>query len=155
MFGKVQEVPQTETTPFWQRSPSGAAKMYAYWMTVNCAPWNASGCRFMRRNRRTCLDGRGWCISIFLRLRRSIRSAWHPDFCNNWFGRHGVCKHMCIVPIAGYLRTAAERFRIPRLFLQPRVHSARDMHAGFHSRDKSPSRWRVGWRILRGEYVVG
>ncbi len=35
MFGKVQEVPQTETTPFWPRSPYGAAKMYAYWVTVN------------------------------------------------------------------------------------------------------------------------
>ena len=35
MFGKVQEVPQTETTPFWPRSPYGAAKMYAYWITVN------------------------------------------------------------------------------------------------------------------------
>ncbi len=35
MFGKVQAVPQTETTPFWPRSPYGAAKMYAYWMTVN------------------------------------------------------------------------------------------------------------------------
>ena len=35
MFGKVQEVPQTENTPFYPRSPYGAAKMYAYWMTVN------------------------------------------------------------------------------------------------------------------------
>ena len=35
MFGKVQEVPQTETTPFWPRSPYGCAKMYAYWLTVN------------------------------------------------------------------------------------------------------------------------
>ncbi len=35
MFGKVQEVPQTETTPFWPRSPYGAAKVYAYWITVN------------------------------------------------------------------------------------------------------------------------
>ena len=35
MFGKVQAVPQTETTPFWPRSPYGAAKMYAYWVTVN------------------------------------------------------------------------------------------------------------------------
>jgi len=35
MFGKVQEVPQKETTPFWPRSPYGAAKMYAYWVTVN------------------------------------------------------------------------------------------------------------------------
>jgi len=35
MFGKVQAVPQTETTPFWPRSPYGVAKMYAYWATVN------------------------------------------------------------------------------------------------------------------------
>lgn len=35
MFGKVQEVPQTETTPFWPRSPYGCAKVYAYWLTVN------------------------------------------------------------------------------------------------------------------------
>jgi GDPmannose 4,6-dehydratase len=35
MFGKVQEVPQTETTPFWPRSPYGCAKMYAHWLAVN------------------------------------------------------------------------------------------------------------------------
>src|ERR1700729_2704287 len=35
MFGKVQEVPQTETTPFWPRSPYGVAKLFAYWATVN------------------------------------------------------------------------------------------------------------------------
>ena len=35
MFGDVQEIPQTEKTPFWPRSPYGAAKMYAHWMVVN------------------------------------------------------------------------------------------------------------------------
>jgi GDPmannose 4,6-dehydratase len=35
MYGKVQQIPQTETTPFYPRSPYGAAKVYAYWMTVN------------------------------------------------------------------------------------------------------------------------
>src|SRR5574338_728463 len=35
MFGKAQEVPQRETTPFYPRSPYGAAKLYAYWITVN------------------------------------------------------------------------------------------------------------------------
>lgn len=35
MYGKVQEVPQKETTPFYPRSPYGAAKVYAYWITVN------------------------------------------------------------------------------------------------------------------------
>ncbi len=35
MFGKVQEIPQRETTPFYPRSPYGAAKVYAFWITVN------------------------------------------------------------------------------------------------------------------------
>ncbi len=35
MYGKVHEVPQRETTPFYPRSPYGAAKVYAYWVTVN------------------------------------------------------------------------------------------------------------------------
>src|SRR5437667_8659304 len=35
MFGKAQEIPQRETTPFYPRSPYGAAKVYAYWITVN------------------------------------------------------------------------------------------------------------------------
>jgi GDPmannose 4,6-dehydratase len=35
MFGKVQEVPQRETTPFYPRSPYGAAKLYGHWITVN------------------------------------------------------------------------------------------------------------------------
>jgi GDPmannose 4,6-dehydratase len=35
MFGKVQEVPQVETTPFWPRSPYACAKVYGHWLTVN------------------------------------------------------------------------------------------------------------------------
>lgn len=35
LYGKVQEVPQSEITPFYPRSPYGAAKLYAYWITVN------------------------------------------------------------------------------------------------------------------------
>jgi len=35
LFGKAQEVPQRETTPFYPRSPYGVAKLYAYWITVN------------------------------------------------------------------------------------------------------------------------
>ena len=35
MFGKVQQVPQTETTPFYPRSPYGVAKVYGHWITVN------------------------------------------------------------------------------------------------------------------------
>ncbi len=35
MFGEVQQIPQTEATPFYPRSPYGAAKLYAHWMTIN------------------------------------------------------------------------------------------------------------------------
>ena len=35
LYGKVHETPQSETTPFYPRSPYAAAKMYAYWITVN------------------------------------------------------------------------------------------------------------------------
>jgi GDPmannose 4,6-dehydratase len=35
LYGKVQELPQKETTPFYPRSPYGVAKLYAYWITVN------------------------------------------------------------------------------------------------------------------------
>jgi len=35
LYGKAQETPQSETTPFYPRSPYGAAKLYAYWITVN------------------------------------------------------------------------------------------------------------------------
>lgn len=35
MYGKVQEVPQVESTPFWPRSPYACAKVYAHWLTVN------------------------------------------------------------------------------------------------------------------------
>lgn len=35
LYGKVQEIPQTENTPFYPRSPYAAAKIYAYWITVN------------------------------------------------------------------------------------------------------------------------
>ena len=35
MFGKAQQVPQTENTPFWPRSPYGVAKVFSYWATIN------------------------------------------------------------------------------------------------------------------------
>eukprot|EP00127_Corallochytrium_limacisporum_P000807 Clim_evm93s25 gene=Clim_evmTU93s25 len=35
LYGKVQEIPQTEKTPFWPRSPYGVAKLYAFWICVN------------------------------------------------------------------------------------------------------------------------
>ena len=59
MFGKVQAIPQIESTPFYPRSPYGVAKLYAHWMTVNCREsydiFGASGILF---NHESPLRGR-------------------------------------------------------------------------------------------------
>ena len=58
MFGKVQEVPQKETTPFYPRSPYGAAKVYAYWITVNYREsYNAFACNGILFNHESPIRG--------------------------------------------------------------------------------------------------
>lgn len=58
MYGKVQEVPQKETTPFYPRSPYGAAKVYAYWITVNYREaYNLFACNGILFNHESPLRG--------------------------------------------------------------------------------------------------
>ena len=59
LFGKVQEVPQSETTPFYPRSPYGVAKLYAHWMTVNYREsYNIFGASGILFNHESPLRGR-------------------------------------------------------------------------------------------------
>ncbi|MES2073708.1 MAG: GDP-mannose 4,6-dehydratase [Pseudomonadota bacterium] len=59
MFGKVQTVPQIETTPFYPRSPYGVAKLYAHWMTVNYREsYGIFGCSGILFNHESPLRGR-------------------------------------------------------------------------------------------------
>jgi GDPmannose 4,6-dehydratase len=59
MFGKVQETPQTETTPFWPRSPYGVAKVYGYWITVNYREsYNMFACNGILFNHESPLRGK-------------------------------------------------------------------------------------------------
>lgn len=59
MFGKVQEIPQIESTPFYPRSPYGVAKLYAHWMTVNYREaYNIFGCSGILFNHESPLRGR-------------------------------------------------------------------------------------------------
>ena len=59
MFGKVQAVPQIESTPFYPRSPYGVAKLYAHWMTVNYREsYNIFGCSGILFNHESPLRGR-------------------------------------------------------------------------------------------------
>ncbi|GBC62205.1 GDP-mannose 4,6-dehydratase [Desulfonema ishimotonii] len=58
MFGKVQETPQKETTPFYPRSPYAAAKVYAYWITVNYREaYNIFGCNGILFNHESPIRG--------------------------------------------------------------------------------------------------
>lgn len=59
MFGKVQEVPQKESTPFYPRSPYGVAKLFAHWMTVNYREsYDIFGCSGILFNHESPLRGR-------------------------------------------------------------------------------------------------
>lgn len=59
MFGKVQAIPQCETTPFWPRSPYGVAKLYAHWITVNYRESHGIfGCSGILFNHESPLRGR-------------------------------------------------------------------------------------------------
>jgi GDPmannose 4,6-dehydratase len=59
MFGKVQAIPQTETTPFWPRSPYGVSKLYAHWCTVNHREsYGIFGCSGILFNHESPLRGR-------------------------------------------------------------------------------------------------
>ena len=58
LYGKAQEVPQTEKTPFYPRSPYGAAKLYSYWITVNYREaYNIFGCNGILFNHESPLRG--------------------------------------------------------------------------------------------------
>ena len=59
MFGKVQAVPQSESTPFYPRSPYGIAKLYAHWMTINYREsYGIFGCSGILFNHESPLRGR-------------------------------------------------------------------------------------------------
>ena len=59
MFGKVQEIPQKETTPFYPRSPYGVAKLYAHWITVNYREsYGIFGCSGILFNHESPLRGK-------------------------------------------------------------------------------------------------
>ena len=59
MFGEVQEIPQKESTPFYPRSPYGAAKLYAHWMVINYREsYDIFGCSGILFNHESPLRGR-------------------------------------------------------------------------------------------------
>jgi GDPmannose 4,6-dehydratase len=95
MYGRVQETPQRETTPFYPRSPYGAAKVYAYWITVNYREayglFASNGVLFNHESP--------------IRARRSSRERSHE----HWRESRRVCRTACILEISIHCGIGATR----------------------------------------------
>ena len=80
MFGKVQETPQKETTPFYPRSPYGVAKLYAYWIVVNYREsYGLFACNGILFNHESPLRGETF---VTRKITRGLaRIAWGLDDC--------------------------------------------------------------------------
>ena len=85
MFGKVQETPQKETTPFYPRSPYGVAKLYAYWITVNYREaYGLYGCNGILFNHESPLRGETFVTRKITRaLARVIHGLQHCLYLGN------------------------------------------------------------------------
>ena len=74
LFGKVREVPQTETTPFYPRSPYGVAKLYSYWITVNYREsYNIFACNGILFNHESPLRGETFVTKKIVRALCKIK----------------------------------------------------------------------------------
>lgn len=77
MFGKIQEVPQKETTPFYPRSPYGAAKLFAHWITVNYKEsYNMFACSGILFNHESPLRGLEFVTRKITRAVAEIKSGF-------------------------------------------------------------------------------
>lgn len=92
MFGKVVESPQKETTPFYPRSPYGAAKVYAYWITVNYREaYNMFACNGILFNHESPLRGETFVSRKITRAVARIKMGMQNeiflgnlDSCRDW-----------------------------------------------------------------------
>ena len=80
MFGKVQETPQTEKTPFYPRSPYGCAKVYAYWLTVNYREsYNLFACNGILFNHESPRRGETFVTRKITRAAARIKAGLEKD----------------------------------------------------------------------------
>ncbi len=89
LFGKVQEFPQTEKTPFYPRSPYAVAKLYAYWMVVNYREsYNMFACNGILFNHESALRGETFVTRKITRaLARIVLGISHTLYLGNMDAR--------------------------------------------------------------------
>ena len=81
LYGKVQEVPQNEKTPFYPRSPYGVAKLYAYWITVNYREaYNMFACNGILFNHESPLRGETFVTRKITRAAARIALGMQETF---------------------------------------------------------------------------
>ena len=81
LYGKVQEVPQTETTPFYPRSPYAVAKMYAFWITVNYREaYNMYACNGILFNHESPIRGETFVTRKITRAAARIALGFQDKF---------------------------------------------------------------------------
>jgi GDPmannose 4,6-dehydratase len=85
LYGKVQEIPQTETTPFYPRSPYAAAKLYAYWVTINYREaYHIHASNGILFNHESCLRGETFVTrKITLGLANIVHGSKDPILLGN------------------------------------------------------------------------
>jgi GDPmannose 4,6-dehydratase len=85
LYGKVQEIPQSETTPFYPRSPYAAAKLYAFWVTVNYREaYNMHASNGILFNHESCLRGETFVTrKITLGLANIVHGSKDPILLGN------------------------------------------------------------------------
>jgi GDPmannose 4,6-dehydratase len=85
LYGKVQEIPQTETTPFYPRSPYAAAKLYAYWVTINYREaYGMHASNGILFNHESCLRGETFVTrKITLGVANIVQGLKDPIFLGN------------------------------------------------------------------------
>ena len=99
LYGKVQEVPQSETTPFYPRSPYAVAKMYAFWITVNYREaYDMYACNGILFNHESPLRGETFVTRKITRAASRIALGLQDKFYlgnmdaqRDW----GTCKRLC------------------------------------------------------------
>jgi len=82
MFGKVQETPQCETTPFYPRSPYGVAKLYGHWITVNYREsYGLFACSGILFNHESPKRGRAFVTRKIAEGAARVAAGLQPDLC--------------------------------------------------------------------------
>ena len=81
LYGKVQEVPQTETTPFYPRSPYGVAKLYAFWIVKNYREaYGMFACNGILFNHESPLRGETFVTRKITRAASKIKLGLQENF---------------------------------------------------------------------------